>query len=593
MQNMASQRRLALALSLASVLAVSCTQSQTGLPPSQGSSAGGSQASAARASDAASSPTILSPVAAKAAAAAAARRRKHPPHSHALGSGYLHTRGAAVVDASGAVVRIAGVNWFGLETPDNTVDGLWARNYQDMMDQMVSLGFNAIRLPYSSQLVESPVVPSNGLINYTLNPDLVGLTGPQIMDKIVAYAGKIGLRIILDRHRPDNGSQSALWYTSQYSEAAWIADWANLAKHYAGNATVIGADLHNEPHDPACWSCGNSADDWHLAAERAGNAILAVNPHWLIVVEGVQSYNNNYYWWGGNLMGAGASPVVLNVADQLVYSAHDYPSSVSGQPWFSAPNYPSNLPGVWDSYWGYLIKDGTAPVLLGEFGSYLATTSDQQWFATMIAYLKSTGAGWTFWSWNPNSGDTGGILNNDWTTVNQTKVQALSTIMSPIGTQPTPPPTPKPTSTPSPVPTPKPTATPSPKPTPKPTATPKPTPTPSATPSSSPQKIACKVQYTTTSDWGSGFVVDMTVTNTGTQTIGAWKLAWTFAGNQQITNLWNGVLTQNGTTVSVANASYNASIQSGGVVNPGFQAAYSGKNAVPARFTLNGTACTM
>jgi endoglucanase len=357
----------------------------------------------------------------------------------------------------------------------------------------------------------------------------------------------------------------------------------SLAKHYAGNATVIGADLHNEPHDPACWSCGVAADDWHLAAERAGNAILAANPHWLIVVEGVQSYDNDYYWWGGNLEGAGSAPVVLSAPAQLVYSAHDYPSSVSGQPWFSAPNYPANLPAVWDAHWGYLIKDGIAPVLLGEFGSLLQTTSDQQWFSGIVTYLKNTGAGWTFWSWNPNSGDTGGILNDDWTTVNQTKVTALQTIMAPIVTPPTPIPTASPT--PKPTPTPQPTATPQPTPTPKPTPTAKPTATPP------PAQMACAVTYDVTSDWGAGFVVDLTVTNTGNTAINGWNLAWRFAGNQQIGNLWNGVLTQSGDSVSVANASYNAAIAPGASVYPGFQAAYSGSNARPAAITLDGVPC--
>ena len=35
---------------------------------------------------------------------------------------------------------------------------------------------------------------------------------------------------------------------------------------------------------------------------------------------------------------------------------------------------------------------------------------------------------WTFWSWNPNSGDTGGILADDWTTVNQNKMAYLTPI---------------------------------------------------------------------------------------------------------------------------------------------------------------------
>jgi hypothetical protein len=90
---------------------------------------------------------------------------------------------------------------------------------------------------------------------------------------------------------------------------------------------------------------------------------------------------------------------------------------------------------------------------------------------------------------------------------------------------------------------------------------------------------------------GTGFVVNMTVANTGTTAIDGWHLTWSFGGNQQIGNLWNGVLTQNGTNVSVANAPYNAAIPPGSSVSPGFQAAYSGGNARPAAFSLNGVAC--
>ena len=39
------------------------------------------------------------------------------------------------------------------------------------------------------------------------------------------------------------------------------------------------------------------------------------------------------------------------------------------------------------------------------------------------------GPSWTWWSWNPNSGDTGGILANDWTTVLTEKVEKLQSIL--------------------------------------------------------------------------------------------------------------------------------------------------------------------
>ncbi|WP_394846730.1 glycoside hydrolase family 5 protein [Pendulispora brunnea] len=350
-----------------------------------------------------------------------------PARAATAGTGYWHTNGRQLLDANNQPVRMAGVNWFGLETANYTPHGLWARGYKDMLNQMKSLKYNTIRLPFSNQLFDAGSTPNS--IRYDLNPDLQGLSGIQIMDKIIAYAGQIGMKVLLDRHRPDSGGQSALWYTSAYPESRWISDWKMLAQRYLGNTTVIGADLHNEPHGPngATWGTGSITTDWRLAAERAGNAILAVNPNWLIVVEGIDVFNGDAYWWGGNLQGAAQFPVRLNVANRLVYSAHDYATSVYPQPWFSDPSFPNNLRPLWNRIWGYLVQNNVAPVLLGEFGTTLADPRDETWLRTLLNYLGTgvNGISFTFWSWNPNSGDTGGILNDDWTTVNTRKQNIL------------------------------------------------------------------------------------------------------------------------------------------------------------------------
>ena len=323
-------------------------------------------------------------------------------NAKAAGTGYWHTSGSQILDANNQSVRIAGINWFGFETSNYVVHGLWTRNYKDMLDQISSLGYNTIRLPYSNQLFDPGSTP-NG-IDFNKNPDLQGLTGLQIMDKIVSYAGQKGLRIILDQHRPDSGAQSALWYTSAYPETRWLSDWEMLAQHYKGNPTIVGADLHNEPHAPACWGCGDPSVDWQLAAQKGGNAILNINPNWLIFVEGVDCYGpggattGDCYWWGGNLEGVASKPVQLSVPYQLVYSAHDYPASVYNQTWFSAPGYPGNMPAIWDKHWGYIAKQGIAPIWLGEFGTELATQSDQQWLNALTTYLGkgASGFNWTY-----------------------------------------------------------------------------------------------------------------------------------------------------------------------------------------------------
>jgi endoglucanase len=97
-------------------------------------------------------------------------------------AGYLSTRGNQIVDEAGNAVKLNGVNWFGMESTRFAPDGLHVRNYKEMMEQMADLGFNTIRLPFSNQLFESASSPSG--INYAQNPDLVGLTGLQIMDRI-------------------------------------------------------------------------------------------------------------------------------------------------------------------------------------------------------------------------------------------------------------------------------------------------------------------------------------------------------------------------------------------------------------------------
>ncbi len=496
----------------------------------------------------------------------------------AAGTGYWHTSGNQILDSNNAPVRIAGVNWFGLETGSYAPHGLWARGYKEMMDQMKQLGFNTIRLPYSNDILNEANKPS--AIDASKNPDLVGLSGLQVMDKVIEYANKIGMRVILDRHRPTKDSQSPLWYTGTVSEAKWIADWKTLANRYKGNTAVIGADLHNEPNGAACWACNDPARDWKAAAERAGNAVLAVNPNWLIFVEGIQTYGNHWYWWGGNLEGVKSAAIKLNVANRVVYSTHDYPQSVWNQSWFTASSYPTNLAGVWDMIWGYIHKEKIAPVLVGEFGSKLQTQNDQQWFDSLTAYLKSNNISWVFWSWNPNSGDTGGILADDWQTVNWNKQSKLTPLQMTLDTSSTALVAMQPSAIPSV--------------TPSATATPK---IASLSPSTvyiQPTVVAslCKVEYSVSQSWNNdGFTASITIKNGSNKPIDGWKLSWNFPGNQQIKSSWNGNFSQSGPTVTVTNTDWNKAIQAGNSLTIGFVGSYSGSNQNPGIFKVNDTQC--
>jgi endoglucanase len=344
----------------------------------------------------------------------------HPDRPVGFLRGFHHK----LVDASGCEVHLTGVNWFGFETGTFAPHGLGVRNWQDMLNQIARTGFNTLRLPFSNQLFDPTSEPQG--INYQLNPDLKGLRGLALLDRIIQGARKRGLKVILDRHDPTADARPALWYTDQVPQTRWIQDWVMLAHHYRGNDTVIGADLNNEPHSPATWGDGNPATDWRLAAQKAGNAILAANPDWLILVEGIDIYRGDSYWWGGNLQGAKQFPVQLSRPDKLVYSAHDYGPEVYNQQWFRVPN-PADLaytlPAIWQKHWAYLQQMGTAPVMVGEFGGRsMGQDAEGVWQRTLVAFMHAHGISYTYWAWNADAVDTGGILQDDWTTVNQSQV---------------------------------------------------------------------------------------------------------------------------------------------------------------------------
>jgi endoglucanase len=389
------------------------------------------------------------------------------PAAFSQGTGYWHTSGNQILDSNNQVVRLAGVNWYGFETPDFLAHGLWAQDYKTVLNTIKSNGYNVIRIPFSNQMVESDPIPTNftsSANGVPANTALVGQTALADLDTIVSYAGSIGLRVILDNHRSEAGSSnesSGLWYTSAYPQANWIADWQMLATRYSasqftfnGNPTVIGVDLRNEPHSNgstgSCWTgdtgtngCPTTltAQNWPVAAAAAGDAVLAINPHLLVFVEGTDCYSGVCGWQGGNLIGVASHPVTLSAPNQLVYSAHDYGPNLFQQAWFNSSTTPASLAAIWNQYWGYISADGIAPVWLGEFGTDNTSTdientaagSQGQWFQTLVGFLQATPAiEWTYWALNGE--DSYALLdsNYDQTPASALKQSLLASIQSPL-----------------------------------------------------------------------------------------------------------------------------------------------------------------
>ncbi|WP_433228626.1 DUF3237 family protein [Micromonospora sp. CA-248260] len=102
----------------------------------------------------------------------------------------------------------------------------------------------------------------------------------------------------------------------------------------------------------------------------------------------------------------------------------------------------------------------------------------------------------------------------------------------------------------------------------------------------------CRVTYTVSSQWNGGFGANVAVTNLG-DPLNGWQLTWSFTAGQQITQYWNGTVTQNGGRVTVGNTTWNAALGTGASTSFGFNGSWNNaSNPAPTDFALNGTPCT-
>ena len=334
-----------------------------------------------------------------------------PARAAVLPAGALATDGAQIVDRNGHPVRLACVGW-------NQVNEGISLDRQTAM--MVRDGFNCIRFSW---------------VDATMQADL------RMIDRVAAAAAKVGLRLVLDNHtnepghgdRDNWGAQQAngLWYDlggasdgtdgggnkGTVTDAQFLADWREVARHYAGNATVIAYDLRNEPLDYPHMSIWGGGGDRDIRAmyERVGNAILTIDPAKLIVVEPPSSDCRRVRTY----------PLSLSVPGKLVYSVHEYPGEISAQKVSSGPALIERM----NRMWGWLIDENVAPVFVGEMGSSMVSDQSRAWAATIVPYLNGLGedglkippggkgVSTDWWAWGHLAGQNpDGTLKADWTT---------------------------------------------------------------------------------------------------------------------------------------------------------------------------------
>jgi endoglucanase len=381
-----------------------------------------------------------------------------PPASAVPEKDWLHVQGNRIVDDEGNRVWLTGANWFGFNASERVFHGLWSANITELTLAMANRGINIVRVPISTQLLlewRNGQTVARPNVNTFANPELANLNNLQIWDFWLALCERFGIKVMLDVHSAEadnSGHIYPMWFKGSVTSEQFYQAWEWVTTRYRNNDTIVAMDIKNEPHGTpnqpprAKWDSTTDTDNFKFACETAGRRILAINPNLLILCEGIEVYprpgetwnspntdpdqspNYFYNWWGGNLRGVRDHPVNLGVnQDQLVYSPHDYGPLVFNQPWFQVPFTKATLTtDVWRPNWLYIHEENIAPLLIGEWGGRLGQDARQdRWMTALRDLIVEEGLHQTFWVLNPNSGDTGGLLLDDWRTWDETKYNLL------------------------------------------------------------------------------------------------------------------------------------------------------------------------
>jgi endoglucanase len=299
---------------------------------------------------------------------------------------FVHTSGPNIVDGNGKPLMLRGINlgnWFepegymfhldnGPQSPreiEEFTEELigpeksaafwkkWRGTYitEADIDRVKQAGFNSVRVPIHWKFFDSD-----------------NAEGFELIDRLVRWASKDGIYIIIDLHCAPGGqtgtniddSDDYPWlYSDAQAQAHTIAVWRRIAKRYANEPIVLGYDLLNEPipHFPQLQRYNKDLEPLY---RRIAAAVRAVDPNHVLILGGAQ-WDSNFKVFG--------PPFDKNV----VYTFHKYWTATDAS--------------VIREYLDYRDKYHV-PIWLGESGE-----NKDEWIAAFTKTLEDNHVGWCFW----------------------------------------------------------------------------------------------------------------------------------------------------------------------------------------------------
>lgn len=386
---------------------------------------------------------------------------------------YLSKNGQIVArskNGTEVAVGIKGVNWFGMETGTGIPLGLWENQENgtttyEIASFLARNKYNSVRLPVCVSSILDDFKPNKNLINLNTNRALNITSYMALVKSVVQVLAYRHVSVMISVHTLTSKTSGGAWYSEELgvSEDDFLDAIDILTSELCSPEywNVLGLDLKNEPHE-ATW--GGAEPDWQRGATLIGNRMLKGCPNWLAFVEGINSQHpikttnrpGVYYdWWGGGLQSALKKPIKLTMENKIVWAPHFYNTGVSPQ-WYLYKNEDpaagyvelddetlrKNVFAIFDDMFGFLAKNKTEAIVLGEFAGLYATdahpkrTTKRTTDYTLEAALELDIAGGYMWSLNPESAyqfnpadEKGhyveGLLLDDWLTPNKVFMEGM------------------------------------------------------------------------------------------------------------------------------------------------------------------------
>ncbi|KLU90982.1 cellulase [Magnaporthiopsis poae ATCC 64411] len=383
--------------------------------------------------------------------------------------GPFTTSGRWIVGKSGSNLNFAGANWPGAGEA-MIPEGLQYQSVASIVSRVKSLGMNAIRLTYATEMVDQIFGAGVGAgADVTLDKALgtalgsengtavlkrvmaknpgfnEGTTRLQVFDAVAAECARQGIYVVLDNHvskaqwccTPLDGN--SWWGDTFFSTANWTRGLSYMANHTKSWPNLLAMSLRNELRQPftntTLYRTSYNWETWYARTKEGVAAIRKENPDALVFLSGLESDTNLQPVVRGDALFPGSAR--FSVADfpggggenKIALELHSYSNVINK---YQADNCTALRAALRDGGFEALLSNSTTdvvknrlPVLLTEFGwpQQDETEWDAAYATCLRGFMRETGAGWTIWvlagSYYTREGtqdgdEPWGLLNHDW-----------------------------------------------------------------------------------------------------------------------------------------------------------------------------------